>query len=82
MRPLRNIFYKLSRTEQRREGVAAYLWLLHRDVTAGELYSRNAKENSQKQQGHKKQLATAGMSTTVWVPTGRHQIQQNIMDPG
>ncbi len=27
MRPLRNIFYKLSRTEQRREGVAAYLWL-------------------------------------------------------
>ena len=26
MRPLRNIFYKLSRTEQRREGVAAYLW--------------------------------------------------------
>ncbi len=26
MQPLRNIFYKLSRTEQRREGVAAYLW--------------------------------------------------------
>ncbi len=25
MRPLRNIFYKLSCTEQRREGVAAYL---------------------------------------------------------
>jgi hypothetical protein len=25
VRPLRNIFYKLSRTEQRREGVAAYL---------------------------------------------------------
>ncbi len=29
MRPLRNIFYKLSRTEQRREGVAAYLWSPH-----------------------------------------------------
>ncbi len=29
MRPLRNIFYKLSRTEQRREGVAAYLWDRH-----------------------------------------------------
>ncbi len=29
MRPLRNIFYKLSRTEQRREGVAAYLWYIH-----------------------------------------------------
>jgi hypothetical protein len=28
VRPLRNIFYKLSRTEQRREGVAAYLWCL------------------------------------------------------
>jgi hypothetical protein len=27
--PLRNIFYKLSSTEQRREGVAAYLWLIH-----------------------------------------------------
>ncbi len=26
MRPLRNVFYKLSCTEQRREGVAAYLW--------------------------------------------------------
>ncbi len=26
MRPVRNIFQKLSRTEQRREGVVAYLW--------------------------------------------------------
>ena len=26
MRPVRNVFQKLSRTEQRREGVAAYLW--------------------------------------------------------
>jgi hypothetical protein len=25
MRPVRNVFQKLSRTEQRREGVAAYL---------------------------------------------------------
>jgi len=29
VRPLRNIFYKLSRKEQRREGVAAYLWHSH-----------------------------------------------------
>ncbi len=27
MRPVRNVFYKLSCTEQRREGVAAYLWI-------------------------------------------------------
>ncbi len=27
MRPVRNVFQKLSRTEQRREGVVAYLWL-------------------------------------------------------
>ncbi len=26
MRPVRNVFQKLSRTEQRREGVVAYLW--------------------------------------------------------
>jgi hypothetical protein len=26
VRPIRNVFYKLSCTEQRREGVAAYLW--------------------------------------------------------
>ncbi len=26
MRPVQNVFQKLSRTEQRREGVAAYLW--------------------------------------------------------
>jgi hypothetical protein len=29
MRPVRNVFQKLSRTEQRREGVVAYLWLIH-----------------------------------------------------
>ncbi len=28
MRPVQNVFQKLSRTEQRREGVAAYLWSL------------------------------------------------------
>ncbi len=28
MRPVRNVFQKLSRTEQRREGVVAYLWCL------------------------------------------------------
>jgi hypothetical protein len=28
MRPVRNVFQKLSRTEQRREGVVAYLWSL------------------------------------------------------
>jgi hypothetical protein len=27
MRPVRNVFQKLSRTEQRREGVVAYLWV-------------------------------------------------------
>ncbi len=27
MRPVRNVFQKLSRTEQRREGVVAYLWI-------------------------------------------------------
>jgi hypothetical protein len=27
MRPVRNVFQKLSRTEQRREGIVAYLWL-------------------------------------------------------
>jgi hypothetical protein len=32
MRPVRNVFQKLSRTEQRREGVVAYLWPM---VTAG-----------------------------------------------
>jgi hypothetical protein len=26
MRPVQNVFQKLSRTEQRREGVVAYLW--------------------------------------------------------
>ncbi len=26
MRPARNVFQKLSRTEQRREGVVAYMW--------------------------------------------------------
>ena len=26
MRPVRNVFQKLSRTEQRREGAVAYLW--------------------------------------------------------
>jgi hypothetical protein len=26
MLPVRNVFQKLSRTEQRREGVVAYLW--------------------------------------------------------
>jgi hypothetical protein len=28
VRPVQNVFQKLSRTEQRREGVAAYLWFL------------------------------------------------------
>jgi hypothetical protein len=27
MRPVRNVFQELSRTEQRRAGVVAYLWL-------------------------------------------------------
>jgi hypothetical protein len=29
MRPVRNVFQKLSRTEQRREGVVAYLWSVY-----------------------------------------------------
>jgi hypothetical protein len=29
--PAQNVFQKLSRTEQRREGVAAYLWLSQRE---------------------------------------------------
>ena len=29
MRPVRNVFQKLFRTEQRREGVVAYLWTGH-----------------------------------------------------
>jgi hypothetical protein len=38
VRPLRNVFYKLSCTEQRREGVAAYLWLV---ALRGMQHSRN-----------------------------------------
>jgi hypothetical protein len=30
VRPVCNVFYKLSCTEQRREGVAAYLWVCDR----------------------------------------------------
>ncbi len=43
MRPLRNIFYKLSRTEQRREGVAAYLWLslLHSSIVKPTKYTES-----------------------------------------
>jgi hypothetical protein len=42
MRPVRNVFQKLSRTEQRREGVVAYLWykmIKYRGPTALYLYS-------------------------------------------
>jgi hypothetical protein len=35
MRPVRNVFQKLSRTEQRREGVVAYLWLLLINLLGG-----------------------------------------------
>jgi hypothetical protein len=35
--PVRNVFQKLSCTEQRREGVAAYLWyILYFDFGKGE----------------------------------------------
>ncbi len=33
MRPVQNAFQKLSCSEQRREGVAAYLWFSHRAKT-------------------------------------------------
>jgi hypothetical protein len=33
VRPLRNVFYKLSCTEQRREGVAAYLWYAYKQAS-------------------------------------------------
>jgi hypothetical protein len=34
MRPVRNVFQKLSRTEQRREGVVAYLWSLRSPLSS------------------------------------------------
>ncbi len=35
MRPVRNVFQKLSCTEQRREGVVAYLWFYHQSSWEG-----------------------------------------------
>jgi hypothetical protein len=41
VRPLRNIFYKLSRTEQRREGVAAYLCPRYSAESTQTLFNKN-----------------------------------------
>ncbi len=52
MRPLRNIFYKLSRTEQRREGVAAYLWGEEREEGGGEYEIITKTSNEAKKEYH------------------------------
>jgi hypothetical protein len=40
MRPVRNVFQKLSRTEQRREGVVAYLWAKCSGTNTGVFHSQ------------------------------------------
>ena len=49
MRPVQYAFQKLSRTEQRKEGVAAYLWFEPMNILTNEQTFKQTNEQTNKQ---------------------------------